>query len=121
MAGRRPRPARLVVKRGDVVLVVISGELGKPLPGVVIQADELGSATTSVIVCPLSSEIGRSARLRPIVDPNEANGLQKRSQIMTDKVSALRRDRIRRVIGALDGEALGRLDRALLVVLGLAR
>ena len=40
---------------------------------------------------------------------------------MTDKINALRRDRIRQVIGALDAEALKRLNTALLVVLGLAR
>ena len=40
---------------------------------------------------------------------------------MTDKITALRRDRIRRVIGSLDGDAADQIDRALLIVLGLAR
>jgi mRNA interferase MazF len=40
---------------------------------------------------------------------------------MTDKMVALRTDRIRRVIGRIDSETSERLDRALLVVLGLAR
>jgi mRNA interferase MazF len=40
---------------------------------------------------------------------------------MTDKMLALRRDRIRRVIGRIDPQTSERLDRALLVVLGLAR
>jgi mRNA interferase MazF len=34
---------------------------------------------------------------------------------------ALRRDRIRRVIGQIDGKISEQLDRALLVVIGLAR
>ena len=50
-----------------------------------------------------------------------ANGLRLSSQIMTDKVNPLRRDRIRRVIGSLDTESTERLNSALLVVLGLAR
>jgi len=37
------------------------------------------------------------------------------------KLVALRRDRIRRVIGRIDTETSERLDRALLVLLGLAR
>jgi mRNA interferase MazF len=49
------------------------------------------------------------------------NGLRLRSQIMTDKLVALRRDRIRRVIGRIDGETSEQLDRALLLILGLAR
>ncbi len=40
---------------------------------------------------------------------------------MTDRLVALRRDRIRRVIGHVDPETSEQLDRALLVVLGLTR
>jgi mRNA interferase MazF len=109
------------VKRGDLVILVIPGDLGKPRPGVVVQADELGDATTSVIVCPMSSDLAQATRLRPIVQPTTANGLQKASQIMVDKLTALRRDRIRRVFGHLDAGAIEQLDRALLLVLGLAR
>jgi mRNA interferase MazF len=121
MAGGRDRSARLVVRRGDIVLIVAPGELGKPRPAVVVQADELGAATTAVIVCPMSSEAGQAARLRPIIEPTQVNGIRLQSQIMTDKITALPRRRVHRVIGRLDGEARERLDRALLVVLGLAR
>jgi mRNA interferase MazF len=109
------------VKRGDVVLVVAQGDMGKPRPGVIVQADELGDATTSVVVCPMSSEVTELHRLRPVVEPTVSNGLRLRSQIMTDKITALRRDRVWRVLGSLDTEASERLNGALLVVLGLAR
>jgi len=109
------------VKRGDVVVMVVPGELGKPRPGVVVQADELGNSTTSVLVCPVSSDVREGTYVRPIVAPTLDNGLRLTSQIMTDKLLALRRDRIRRVIGHLDPAARGALDRALLVVLGLTR
>lgn len=109
------------MKRGDVVLLVASGDLGKPRPGVVVQADELGDTTTSILICPMSSDLSEFKRTRPIVEPSAGNGLHARSQIMTDKLNALRRNRIRGVLGALDDEAQGRLDTALLLVLGLAR
>lgn len=109
------------MKRGDLVLMVAPGELGRPRPGIVVQADELGEIITTVLVCPLSSDIQQSWNLRPIVEPNAGNGLRIRSQIMTDKTLALRRDRIKRVIGRLDAETRDALDRALLIVLGLAR
>lgn len=79
--------------RGDVVLLVASGDLGKPRPGVIVQADELGDVTTSVLICPMSSDLSEFRRTRPIVEPSPENGLRVRSQIMTDKLSALRRDR----------------------------
>ena len=109
------------VNRGNVVLVAGPGDIGKPRPGVIVQADQLGDTTTSVLACPLSSDLSDFRRSRPVVEPSAANGLRLRSQIMTDKVSPLRRDRIRRVIGSLDAESTERLDSALLVVLGLAR
>jgi mRNA interferase MazF len=111
---------RLEVKRGDVVLVVVSSELGRPRPGVVVQADEFEGLST-VFICPISSDLQEKLPLRPIVEAQPSNGLRLRSQIMTDKMIALRLDRVRRVIGHIDGETSEQLDRALLVVLGLAR
>ena len=110
------------MKRGDVVLMVVPGELDRPRPGIIVQADELGD-TTTILACPLSSDVQAipHPRLRPIVEPTVANGLRVRSQIMTDKILSQRRERVRQVIGAIDPETIGRLDTALLLVLGLAR
>jgi mRNA interferase MazF len=69
----------------------------------------------------MSSDIRESPRVRPVVEPDDSNGLRTRSQIMTEKVTPVRRERVRRVLGALDYNTLERLDRALLVVFGLAR
>jgi len=111
------------VKRGDVVLMVAPGDLGRARPGVIVQADELGEKTTTVLACPLSSDLQDipNPRLRPVVEPTSENGLRLRSQIMADKAFPQRRERIRRVIGMFDRETIGRLDTALLLVLGLTR
>jgi mRNA interferase MazF len=109
------------VKRGDVVLLVAQGEMGKPRPGVIVQADELGDKTTSVLVCPMTSDVTEFHRTRPVVEPSVRNGLRLRSQIMTDKINALPRDRVRQILGSLAGDALEQLDSAFLLVLGLAR
>jgi mRNA interferase MazF len=111
------------LKRGNVVLMVVPGDLGRPRPGVVVQADELGAATTTVLTCPLTSDVQNLAEplLRPVIEPGRGNGLRAQSQIMTDKMFAQRRDRIRAVIGTIDRETAGRLNAALLIVLGLAR
>jgi mRNA interferase MazF len=108
------------LKRGDVVLIVLQGELGKPRPGVIVQADEL-DASSSTIVCPMSSYIDAANRMRPVVAPTVQNGLLVRTQIMTDKLNTLRHDRIKRIIGTLDSDACEKLNSALLLVLGLAR
>ena len=108
------------MKRGDTVVMVAPGDLGRPRPAVIVQADEL-SAATSVLLCPITSDITDRLPVRPIVEADEINGLRVRSQIMTDKMLALPRNRVRRVIGEIDSETSGRLDTALLLVLGLAR
>jgi mRNA interferase MazF len=110
----------LAVRRGDIIIVA-HGDLGKPRPVVVVQADELGEATTTVIVCPITSDVTERLPIRPIVEPNATNGLRVRSQIMADKLLAVRRERIRRVLGSIEPETADRLDSALLIVLGLAR
>jgi mRNA interferase MazF len=109
------------VRRGDVVLMVAPGDLGKPRPAIVVQADELGENTITVLVCPLSSDIQDSPRLRPVVEPDANNGLRIESQCMTEKLMPIRRDRIRRVLGSIDTQTAEQLDRALLIILGLDR
>jgi len=110
----------MALRRGDIV-VVTQGELGRPRPVVIVQADDLGEATTTVLACPITSLLVEGLPVRPRVDADIANGLRAPSQIMTDKVFAARRDRIRRTIGKLDAPTVEQLDRALLLVLGLAR
>jgi mRNA interferase MazF len=96
-------------------------ELGKPRPAVVIQTDALGGETSTILVCPLTSDLTDNLPIRPLIEPAAENGLRIRSQVMTDKLSAIRRDRIRTTIGALDAATTESVDRALMVVLGLAR
>jgi mRNA interferase MazF len=110
----------VAVRRGDIAIVV-HGELGRPRPVVVVQADELGDLTTTVLVCPISSEVADRLPVRPNIEPRAENGLRLRSQIMTDKLLALPRSHVRQVIGAIDSDTDSRLDIALLLVLGLAR
>jgi mRNA interferase MazF len=109
------------IARGDVVLMVVPGDLGRPRPGVVVQGDKFNAGLSTVFVCPVSSDPRDGLSLRPTIEVAPQDGLRLRSQIMTDKLVALRRDRIRRVIGRIDAETSEQLDRALPLVLGLAR
>lgn len=106
--------------RGDIAIVAY-GELGRSRPVVVVQANELGDVTMAIVACPITSELTGKLPIRPIVEPNEANALRVRSQIMTDRILAVPRERVCQVIGQIDRETQDRLDRALLLVLGLVR
>lgn len=110
----------MAVKRGDIVLVA-HADLGKPRPAIVVQADEFNEHALTLLVCPLTTDVTERLPLRPVVSADSSTGLRERSQIMTDKMLALRRERIRAVIGSVDVDTIERLDRSLLLLLGLAR
>ena len=101
--------------------MVAPRELGRPRPGVVVQSDEFNPEFSTIFICPTTTDIQGNFPLRPLIAPNPENGLRLLSQIMTDKMAAIRRDQIRSVIGHIDSGLAENLDRMLMVVLGLAR
>ena len=107
------------MKRGQIIRVALSGDYGKPRPAVLIQADAFMEAHPSIVVCPVTSELRDTPLFRITLEPSRRNGLQKLSQIMVDKVQATRRERIGDPIGELEEEYLIRLNRSLMVFLGL--
>ena len=110
----------MAIRRGDIV-VVVHADLGKPHPAVVVQADILNEAAGTILVCPLTSDITERMPLLPIIAASPGSGLRERSQIMTERIMALRADRIRGVLGSVDASTADALDRALLIILGLDR
>jgi len=107
------------VKRGDIVIVVAPGDFGKPRPAVVVQSDLFNDTHSSIVVCLLTTDVVDAPLFRVTVEPTRENGLRERSQIMVDKIVALRRDRIDRRAGALDAGTLLRVNRFLAFWLGL--
>ena len=104
------------MQRGDLVTVSLQGDYGKPRPALVVQSDLLFDLE-SVVLCPVSSEL-RDAAFRVTIEPSPANGLQKLSQVMVDKLSTLPRARISEPFGQLDDECMRAISRALLLVVG---
>ena len=109
----------MAVVRRDVVVVVAPGDYGKPRPAAVVQSDLFNSTHASVVVCPITSDPIDAPLFRLPVSPSSSNGLKRESQLMVDKLLALRSDRIRRRIGALKPAEVRLLDRALRLWLAL--
>ena len=86
----------------------------------VIQDDGF-SETLSIAVCPLTSEPVEAPILRLLVEPTPENGLRHTSRLMVDKVTTVPKSRLGHRIGQLADDDLLRLNRSLLVFLGLAR
>jgi len=107
------------VRRGDLVTIALQGEQGKPRPALVVQANSF-AGLRGVAVLPITGTLLEAPLLRIEVEPSAQNGLNKRSQIMVDKLQTPPRDKASTVIGHLDPTALLAVDRALALFLGLA-
>lgn len=107
------------MNRGDVVTVAVSGDFGKPRPAVIVQSDALSRTAASVIICQMTTDLMNFPDFRVTVEPNAENGLRARSQIMVDRPTTVRRERIGKKIGTLGGSDVARLNRALSAAFGL--
>lgn len=107
------------MKRGDIVTVVASGDYGKPRPAVVVQSDWLDE-TDSVLVCLMTTTRRDAPLYRLDVVNGPATGLREASQIMVEKMIALRRETCGPPIGRLDAPSLTTLGRMLALMIGVA-
>jgi mRNA interferase MazF len=108
------------VRRGELVTVALPGDYGKPRPAVVVQADLFNETHASVTVAPVTSTLVNAPLFRLAVEPSAQNGLRALSQVMVDKLTSVRRERIGATIGALEPDTLARVNRALALWLGIA-
>jgi mRNA interferase MazF len=108
------------VKRGDLVTVALPGDYRKPRPAVVVQADLFNEKHASVTVAPVTSTLVNAPLFRLAVEPSPENGLRALSQVMVDKLTTVRRERIGATIGELEPEMLKRVNRVLALWLGIA-
>ena len=108
------------MRRGDIYTAAARGaDSGKPRPVVVIQDDRFG-ATASVTVVPFTTSSVEAPLFRIPVQPSAVTGLAETSQLMVDKVTTVPRTNLTSQVGRLSDGDLVRLDRALMVFLGLA-
>ncbi|ODT47518.1 type II toxin-antitoxin system PemK/MazF family toxin [Devosia sp. 63-57] len=105
------------MKRGDIVIVALPGDLGKPRPALILQSD-LFSETGSVVLVPITSTVVESM-IRLTVQPKPGNGLRELSQIMTDRITTTGRVKVGQVIGRLDQETMQEVSKRLTLFIGL--
>jgi mRNA interferase MazF len=108
------------MRRGDIVIVAVKGDHGKPRPALVIQADEIDDIDT-VLVCLFTSNSEPARSFRYTVEPSPGNGLKAPSSVMIDKVTIVLREKIQGAIGRLSSDQMMEVDLRLAFVLGLGR
>ena len=96
------------------------GYASKPRPVVIVQ-DDAFTVRDSIVVCLITTDATELPVFRIAVDPSATNGLNATSRLMVDKVTTVPKSRLGQCIGCLADDDLLRLNRSLLVFLGLAR
>ena len=117
-------PLKPSLRRGDVVLVLFPHSnlrTAKPRPALVVQADDLQTGLTQIIVAMITSRLVRAnhpSRITVLRSTPEGrqSGLLTDSVVMTDNLATIAETAIHRTIGSLP---MMEVDRALRHTLGL--
>jgi mRNA interferase MazF len=108
------------VRRGEIWTAAGGGDYaGKARPVVIVQDDRF-DATNSITVCAFTTDPTEAPLFRVSVAPNEQNGLRTPCRLMVDKVTTVAKGKLGTRVGRLDDADMVRLNRAMVVFLGLA-
>ncbi len=103
----------------DVVICVLSGDYGKPRPALVVQNDVFNEVYGSIVICPCTSHVEKEIIYRPTLLPDAQNGLEQISQVMVDKITTIKKDKIGKVLGKISLHKQEEVTRALKLWLDL--
>jgi mRNA interferase MazF len=107
------------VKRAEVWTVSGGpGYVGKPRPAVIVQDDRFD--TDSVTICPFTTDPTEAPLFRLEIEPSPENGLRETCRLMVDKLTTIPRSKLGDRVGVLAGIEMIRLNRAIVVFVGLA-
>ena len=108
------------MKRGDIWALSGGKDYpSKPRPAVIVQDDRF-DATSSITICAFTTDTTDAPLFRLTVVPNQRNGLRAACRLMVDKITTVPKAKLGARVGRLDDEDILRLNRAMVVFLGLA-
>lgn len=108
------------MKRGEIWTVAGGKDYaGKPRPVVILQDDRF-DRTDSATVCAFTTDPTDAPLFRLPIEPNEGNGLHAVCRLMVDKITTVPKVKMGGRVGRLADEDMVRLNRAVLVFLGIA-
>lgn len=108
------------MKRGEIWSAAGKkcNNLNKPRPVLIVQANKY-DATSSILICPITSCDVNAPLLRPSITPSEENKLKKISYVEVDKLAAARKSDLGALIGRLSVQDMMRISDAVRDVLDL--
>jgi len=109
------------VKRGEIWTAAAGGVdyAGKPRPVVIVQDDRFDE-TSSITICAFTSDPTDAPLFRIAIKPSDTNGLRELSRLMVDKTTTIPKQRLSARVGRLSDDDVLRMNRAIMIFLGLA-
>ncbi|PYV79534.1 MAG: growth inhibitor PemK [Acidobacteria bacterium] len=108
------------MKRGEIWAVASGSDYArKPCPVVILQDDRF-DMTDSISVCAFTTDPTDAPLFRLLIKPSAGNGLRAECRLMVDKVTTVLKTKMGVHVGRLTDEDIVRLNRAVLVFLGVA-
>ena len=108
------------MRRGEVWTVAGGKDYaGKTRPAVILQDDRFDK-TVSVTICAFTTDPTDAPLFRLLIQPSATNGLRIACRLMVDKITTVPKSKIGTLVGRLADEDILRLNRAVLVFLGIA-
>lgn len=113
----------MVIKRGEVYFAdlspVVGSEQGGQRPVLIIQNDVGNKYSPTVIVAAITAKISKAKLPTHIEICKETVGLVKDSVILLEQIRTIDKRRLIQKLGELDDVTMNRVDRALMISLGI--
>jgi mRNA interferase MazF len=110
-------------RRGDIYLVnfdpTIGSEIKKTRPALVIQNDIANQYSPISIVAAITSKIKEPPYPTEVILESAEGGLPLRSAVLLNQIRSVDRQRFIKRLGQADAETMARVDRALVISLGV--
>ena len=108
------------MKRAEIWTVAGGPDyIGKPRPAVILQ-DDAFEGTASITLCPFTTLLVDAPLIRLPIEPTKQNGLNTTFHVMVDKMTTVAKSKLRKRVCRLADEDMVRVNRAVVVFLGLA-
>lgn len=108
------------MRRGEIWTAAAgSNDVDTPRPVATVQDDRF-EATASVTVCALTTDPTDAPPFRLLLAADDETGIREPSRMMVDTITTIVRSKLGDRVGRLRDEDMVRLDRAMIVFLGLA-
>ena len=113
------------IKRGDLFYAILSehyigSEQTGIRPVVVLQNNSGNEHSPTVIIAPVTSKINSKAMIPThVYIRGYENGLRQSSIVLTEQIRAIDKTRVKDYIGTIDKEEMKKIDKALLISLGI--